>query len=316
MPIVDYAEWFRQQQQRQGMGGMPGATGSLISPGAYKGYQPEGWKEQRGELLQMGKEGLSGAAQGASAGASAGPKGAIIGAAIGGALGMSKGAAKGAREAWDAAKAGDTKGFYSNMLPFLGAVPGVSPYAIGGGYLFSKILPEKYNPAALPVKAIQELFGGPQTKIEEKRWDRLKDYGFEVPKWASGDKELKFDAFRQDLPPDYVGYDKAGNWVNNKFARTRNEADLTATDVSQSAAMAETFGLPYQKASQQTKDAMANIALQNRLIQEAKGTMNIAWDQDKYKQAADILMQDKGAQQYLASQPRQYVSKLKFGGRD
>lgn len=316
MPIVDYAEWFRQQQQRQGMGGMPGATGSLINPGAYRGYQPEGWKEQRGEMLQTGKETLSGAAQGASVGSVVPGVGTAIGAAVGGALGATRGTLQAGREAWDAAKAGDTKNFYRNLAPYIGGVPGFGPAILAGGYIASKVIPEKYNPMQIPVKVIQELFGGPQTKIEEKRWDRLKDYGFEVPKWAQGKKELKFDAFRQDLPPDYIGYDKAGNWVNNKFASTRNEADLTPTDVSQSAAMAETFGLPYQKASQQTKDAMANIALQNRLIQEAKGTMNIAWDQDKYKQAADILMQDKGAQQYLASQPREYVSKLKFGGRD
>jgi hypothetical protein len=313
MPIVDYAEWFRQQQQRQGMGGMPGATGSLINPGTYQGYKPESWKEQRGELLGMAKETASGAAQGASVGSVAPGVGTALGAAIGGILGSVRGQSQAIREAWDAAKQGDTQSFYRNLMPYAGSAAPFAP-ALALGYAAGKVLPRSLNPVNWPVLAIKELFGGPQTKIEEKRWDRLKDYGFEVPKWAQGNRELKFDAFRQDLPPDYVGYDKAGNWVNNRFARSRSEADLTATDVSQTAAMAETFGLPYQKASQQTKDAMANIALQNKLIQEQKGTMNIAWDQDKYKQAADILMQDKGAQQYLASQPREYVSKLKFKG--
>jgi hypothetical protein len=307
MPIVDYAEWFRQQQQRQGMGGMPGATGSLIAPGS----QPVGFQAPRfGEIdREMGNYTKDVAIAGAKGYAAAGPIGAVINAGIAAAPTM----ARAGRRAWDAAKEGNTEATARSLAP-------VSPYfylnaKTGGKNVLEMMgMPSWTNPFNLAVKGVAELFGGPLTRVEEKRWERLKDYGFEVPKWAQGNRELKFDAFRQDLPPDYVGYDKAGNWVNNRFAKSRQEVDLTPTDVSQTAAMAETFGLPYQKASQQTRDAMANIALQNKLIREEKGTMSIAWDQDKYKQAADILMQDKGAQQYLASQPREYVSKLKFKG--
>lgn len=317
MAIVDYAEWFRQQQQRQGMGGMPGAVGSLTSPGTYQGYKPEKWGEQRKELLQTGTGALQGAAQGAAAGASAGPKGAIIGAIVGGTLGASKGMAREAREGWDAAKAGDSQSIAQN--PWLYVTPAAMFTAPLAGWSLARRklgLSKDVDPLDWTVRGIRDVFGGAQTRIEEKRWDRLKDYGFQVPKWAQGDRSKKFDVVRQDLPPDYVGYDKEGNWVNNKFAQTRSEADLTPTDVAQSAAMFENFGKPYEAASQQTKDAMANIALQNKLIQEQKGTLDIAWNQDLYKQASDILMQDKQAQDYLAKQPRMYVSKLKFKGME
>lgn len=314
MAIVDYAEWFRQQMQRQGMGGMPGATGSLATPGTYQGgYKPEKWGEQRKELVQTGTGALQGAAQGASAGASAGPKGAVIGAIVGGTLGATKGIAREAREGWDAAKAGDSQSITQN--PWMYANPAFVVTAPLAGWSLARRklgLSKDVDPLDWTVRGIRDVFGGPQTRIEEKRWDRLKEFGFQVPKWAEGERNKKFDVVRKELPPDFVGYDAEGNWVNNKFARSRNEADLTPTDISQSAAMFENFGKVYQAASQQTKDAMANIALQNKLIQEQKGTLNIAWNEDAYKQAADILMQDKQAQDYMAKQPKQYVSPFVF----
>lgn len=301
MPIVDYAEWFRQQQQRQGMGGMPGAVGTPIAPGTYQPeYKRKGWGEVDKEFTQNTMSTAQGAATGYAVG---GKVGAVVGATVGAAPGW----ARSARGSWDAAKEGDVQGVKRELgavSPYMYLQGRLHKYRIGGDYL---------DPAYYLTKTIQELWGGPQTRIEEKRWERLKDYGFTVPAWVS-DRSKKFDVYRKDLAPDFVGYDPQGNWVNNKFAQSRSEADLTATDVSQTAAMPEAFGMAYEKASQQTKDAMANIAVQNKLINEQKGTLGINWDENTYKQASDILMQDKGVQDYMSKQPRTYVSKLKFAG--
>lgn len=311
MAIVDYAEWFRQEMQRRGMGGMPGAVGSRIAPGTYQGgYKPEKWSEQRKEMIRTGTETLSGAAQGASVGSVVPGVGTAIGAAVGAGLGAARGMAKEAKEGVKAFKEGDSKSLSRN--PWLYTNPYTAPLAVWSNVRRGIGLSKDWDPLDWAARGGKELFGGPQTRIEEKRWDRLKDYGFQVPKWAQGDRSKKFDVYRKDLPPDFVGYDKDGNWVNNKFARTRNEADLTATDISQSAAMYENFGKVYEAASQQAKDAMAALALQNNLIQEQKGTLNIAWNDELYQKAADILMQDKQAQEYMATQPKEYVSPFVF----
>jgi hypothetical protein len=297
MPYVDYNEWYRREQDRiaRTKGVKPMGT-SGYEP--YQGYRPESRKEQQKELTKTGKEALQGAAQGAAKGASFGPKGAVVGGAIGTAVGASKGLAKGVREAWDAAKAGDSQSFYRNLAPTAGvalAIPGVNAAApflasiMGLGLIPGKILPEKYNPATIPVKIIAELFGGPRTRIEEKRWERLKQAGFDVPKWVEEGKDIKDSGFRQDLAPDFVGKDAEGNWVNNIFAKSRNEADLTAEDVNQYAVMPETFGTLWRDSDEQSKFQVANLARENNLLREHHGTLDINWTPELMRQAQDIL---------------------------
>ena len=308
MPMVDYAEWHRREMARKRATGVPGAVGSSTAPGVYSGgYKPESWGKQRGELVETGLGGLKGAAQGAAAGASAGPKGAIIGAAIGGTLGVAQGMAREARQGWDAFKQGDSQSLSRN--PWMYTTPAAivtAPLAVLSLARQGLGLSKDWDPLDWAARGGKELFGGPQTRIEEKRWDRLKRYGFNVPKWVD-DKSKKFDVYRKDLPPDFVGYDKEGNWVNNKFAKTRSEKDLTGGDLGQSAAMYETFGNMWDAASQDTKKAIGDLALGNNMVKEFRGTIDIGWDENTLAKAQEILNRDPGVQEAIKNAPKQYV---------
>jgi hypothetical protein len=179
---------------------------------------------------------------------------------------------------------------------------------MGGESVLEKMgAPSWTNPMTLAVKGVAELFGGPRTRIEQDRWKRLKGYGFEIPKWVEGDKSKKFDVYRKDLPPDYVGYDSQGNWVNNRFAKTRSEADLTGKDLDQTAAMYESFGKVWDAASEDSKKAIGDLALNNNLVREYKGTVDINWDSDTLTRANEILMNDPSVKGFMAKQPKQYV---------
>lgn len=301
MPMVDYAEWHRREMARKRATGVPGAVGSGSAPGVY---QPEYQRKRFGEidreigqnLMEMGK----GAAQGASIGSAIPGVGTAIGAVVGATIGAAPGYARSARQSWDAAKEGDVQGVSRAMAP-------VSTAAYLNARFRPKLgLPGWTDPLYLPTKIVSELFGGPRTKIEEKRWDKLKRYGFNVPKWVD-DKSKKFDVVRQDLPPDFVGYDKEGNWVNNKFAKTRSEKDLTGGDLGQSAAMYETFGGMWDAASQDTKKAIGDLALGNNMVKEFRGTIDIGWDENTLAKAQEILNRDPGVQEAIKNAPKQYV---------
>lgn len=305
MPMVDYAEWHRREMARKRATGVPGAVGSSSAPGIYQPeYKPESWSEQRKELIETGMGGLKGAAQGAATGASAGPKGAIIGAAIGGVLGSARGYAKEAKEGVKAFKEGDSESLSTNLLMYTN--PLTAPLA-GWSFTRRKLgLSKDVDPLDWGTRIGKELLGGAQTKIEEKRWDKLKRYGFNVPKWVD-DESKKFDVYRKDLPPDFVGYDKEGNWVNNKFAKSRSEKDLTGGDLGQSAAMYETFGGMWDAASQDTKKAIGDLALGNNMVKEFKGTIDIGWDENTLAKAQEILNRDPGVQEAIKNAPKQYV---------
>lgn len=296
MPMADYAEWYRREQARKGQTGVPGAVGSGTAPGVYQPeYKRKGWGEVDKEFTQNTMSTAQGAASGYAVG---GPIGAVVGATVGAA----PGGARSARGSWDAAKEGDVQGVKRELgavSPYMYLQGRLHKYRIGGDYL---------DPAYYVTKTIQELWGGPRTRIEEKRWERLKNYGFNVPKWVQeGDKSKKFDAYRKDLPPDYIGYDSQGNWVNNKFAKSRAESDLTGTDLSQSAAMYETFGSMLDKASPETKKAIGDVVLGAKQVQEFKGTLDVRWDENTLSQAQNILNADPGVQEAIRNAPKQYV---------
>lgn len=296
MPYVDYAEWYRQQQKLQGNTGSPYAAGGVNPADRYQGYKPEGWSEQRGELIRTGTETLSGAAQGASVGSVIPGVGTVIGGAVGGALGAARGMAKEAREGIQAYKQGDSESLSRNPWLYLSSaatpfMPGLGPMAGAWSIARRKLgLSKDVDPLDWSARIGKELFGGAQTKIEEKRWDKLKDYGFEVPAWVK-DKAKKPGVYRKEFGEDFIGTDAEGNPVNNKFAKSRNEADLTANDIKDFASNYETFGDVYAKATDEEKKRIMQIALDNKLIQEARGTVQVNWNEDTLKQATDILAQ-------------------------
>ena len=150
--------------------------------------------------------------------------------------------------------------------------------------------------------AIGTLIGGvggalrppPKTQVEDKRWRALARRGFDVPQWVKEGIDIKDTGFRQDLAADFVGFDEKGAWVNNKFAKSRDEKDLLGQDVSQYAVMPETFGSLWTGATPEARQEVSELALQKAKVREHKGTLDINWDPSSKRLAQDILAGETG----------------------
>lgn len=291
MPTINYADWYRQEQERiaRERGLMqPTAPGQ----GRY-GYQAPRFGQIDREMGDYTQEVGTAAAQGYATGGAAG-------AAINAAIAAAPTIARSGRRAWDAAKEGSTENVARSFAP-------VSP----GAYLDAKLqqagMPSWMSPFYGGTKLVSKLFGGPAPNIEKQRWDRLKAYGFDVPKpdWVDT-KDAALKAQDKTLAKDFVGYNEQGQWVNNKFANSGKDSDLKAQDIQEFATNFETFGRPYQVLSTEKRQQIMDIALQNNLVKERKGTVDIEWTPETFQKAQDILMGDKAVQDYLASQPSVY----------
>ena len=111
---------------------------------------------------------------------------------------------------------------------------------------------------------------------------------------ADSEKQYNLGADYRGLTPDGTG------WVNNKWLASGNEADLTGFDVQGYASLDAMFGPEYQKRSMLEKAAMAQKLLDEGLIDEHHGTMDITGapvDQAWYKN----IMEGKADQAQLAS---------------
>ena len=109
-----------------------------------------------------------------------------------------------------------------------------------------------------------------------------------------GPKGTKSDqGYREDMGADFIGLtDKAGTgsgeiqesgpgqWLNNKFAKSRNTSDLMAEDIWGYAAFNERFGKDWMGTSEENRRNAANKALEMGLVQEGKGTINIGENQE------------------------------------
>lgn len=291
MPTINYADWYRQEQERiareRGLL-QPTAPGQ----GQY-GYQAPRFGQIDREMGDYTQEVGTAAAQGYATGGAAG-------AAINAAIAAAPTIARSGRRAWDAAKEGSTENVARSLAP-------VSPLAYLDARLQKAGMPSWMSPFYGGTKLVSKLFGGPATNIEKKRWERLKSYGFDVPKpeWVDT-KDAAKKGEDKTLAKDFVGYNQQGQWVNNKFANSGKDADLRAQDIQEFATNFETFGRPYQVLSPEKRQQIMDIALQNNLVREHHGTVDISWTPETFKKAQEILMGDKAVQDYLASQPSVY----------
>lgn len=309
MPVTDYAEWFRREQARRNAGAQAlGQTATTAqtqtqmqtlapnAPGVSQqgyGYQPISGSEARERERNFYTNVGTSAAQGYASG---GEAGAILNAAIAAAPGI----ARAGRESWDAAKAGSVEGVRREIKP-------IAPGAVYLEKGLEKVgFPTWASPTRIATKAIEKLFGGPAPNIEKARWDRLrKYYGFDVPKpdWVDT-KDAALKAQDKSLSKDFVGYNDKGQWVNNKFATTGLDSDLRPQDIQEFATNFETFGKEYQALPEEKRLQIMDIALKNNLVNERKGTVDIAWTPETYQQAANILYNDPNVQKWQASQPK------------
>jgi Transglycosylase SLT domain len=134
--------------------------------------------------------------------------------------------------------------------------------------------------------------GKPTTREEEKRLKEAYERGnlAQLPQWVLDGVDIKAkDAgFRKDLAADFIGNaqtagqssggiaDSAGDWVNNKFAKSRNVADLRAEDIWGYGALMNRFGPQYMGGSEENRRAISQKALDLGLVKEAKGSIQIA----------------------------------------
>lgn len=155
----------------------------------------------------------------------------------------------------------------------------------------------KYTPGGF---LLSNLFTPPKTQEEEKRWIKLaKDKEGKVnpnllPGWVRAGKDIKNKQAwsRKDLAPDFIGLaptagdaagignTPAGTWVNNKFAKSRNVADLRPEDIWGYAAFQEKFGPGYMQTSEANRRALAQKALEIGAVKEHHGTIDLSKDQE------------------------------------
>lgn len=129
----------------------------------------------------------------------------------------------------------------------------------------------------------------PKTEVEDKRVGKLQDRGvtgFEETFRATADPHAWY---RQDLAPNFVGTAPEGTWTNNRFAMSRNEADLRPEDVWGYAAFGEKFGNDwFQKFTADQRRAIAQAALNRGAVDEHHGTIDVNWSRDLENDIANI----------------------------
>lgn len=83
-------------------------------------------------------------------------------------------------------------------------------------------------------------------------------------------------ALDPSVAADFVGQNSQGQWVNNKFAQSRNEADLTPKDVEGADANFSLLGNSYlQNASQAQREEYQQALLDKGLWDEHQGQLSI-----------------------------------------
>lgn len=275
MPYMNYVDWYRQQQQNlRAQNQMQGVGG--VGQGQPSGFQAPRFGQIESEMGQYNTDVLTSGAKGYAEG---GQAGAVIAASIAAAPYL----ARSGRRAWDAAKTGSTENVSRSLAS-------VSPAFYWLAKAEQAGMPSWINPVYAPTKIISKLFGGPARNVEKERWERLKMYGFDVPKpdWVdTKDRALK--AQNKNLAKDFVGYDESGKWVNNQFANTGKDEALRPQDIFEFATNYETFGDAYGRLPQEEQLRLMQIALDNKLVKEHQGTVDINWTPETLQQATDIL---------------------------
>lgn len=134
---------------------------------------------------------------------------------------------------------------------------------------------------SLAVKPAMKAFGlgGSATELEDKRRGNLAKQGINTFQFNPGMEEKYNAVVRPDLAPDFVGFDKDGNWVNNKFATTRDESSLTGRDIDKYAVFSELFGKDWANATDENRWKVGDEVIKRGLGREHHGTFDVTADQ-------------------------------------
>jgi hypothetical protein len=132
-------------------------------------------------------------------------------------------------------------------------------------------------------KFVAGLFDTDRWKTEGNRMKELLKNGVEIPEALRGAMSLTRGRTKEELldrtvPADFVGITPGGQWANNPFSQSRNEADLRAEDIWGSAAFFEKFGNDWLGSMNESqRRAVADAALGLGAVRERTGTIDITW---------------------------------------
>lgn len=138
------------------------------------------------------------------------------------------------------------------------------------------------SPTFLPMQ-LSRLWTSDKWKTEGKRLRQLERDGVIIPDSLRLPMNLTRgrrpkDLINPYLPSDFVGSTPQYGWTNNKFASSRNEADLRPEDIWGYSAFFTKYGNDWLgKFSEQDRRAIAQQALNRGLVNEHHGTIDINW---------------------------------------
>ena len=139
------------------------------------------------------------------------------------------------------------------------------------------------SPVFAPMMA-SRLWTSDKWKTEGNRLKGLQEKGINIPEFLQGAMKQtrgrkKEELINPYLPKDFVGNTPQYGWVNNKFANSRNESDLTGRDIWGYSAFFDKYGNDWLgKFSEKQREDIANRALQRGAVKEHHGTIDINWN--------------------------------------
>lgn len=156
-------------------------------------------------------------------------------------------------------------------------------------------------------------FGDRETTSQERarRYDALKDAGV-LTHWdqGGGDPYAAGGQIRDDLASDFIGVDPEGNWVNNKFAESRDVNDLRAEDIWGHSAFYEKFGNDWlQSFNEDQRRKIAQGLLDQGLVSEGRGQIEINSEMDPML-ARQMFLGEQPQAEDMRSGPAQIGSEL------
>lgn len=155
------------------------------------------------------------------------------------------------------------------------------------------------SPVFVPMQA-SKLWTSDKWKTEGNRLKKLIDQGINIPESYQAPMMLKQGRKKSELINPYMPKDFTGNtpqygWVNNKFADSRNEADLKPEDIWGYANFFERYGNDWLgKFNEQQRRDIAQKALGSGAVREHHGTIDVDWNKVKDVPAA-VAIQPKPA---------------------
>ena len=143
----------------------------------------------------------------------------------------------------------------------------------------------------------RKLFGGDgdKYKTESKNLQRLKGKGINIPQSLIDSMPShgrgKDELVRKDLPDDFIGTDANGDWVNNKFAQSRDVKDLRATDIVNYSAFAEEYPDWFDRPLDERLQ-IADEYLKTKAVKEGHGTITL--DHERYGRRGSYMKDNLG----------------------